>query len=181
MIFAESAPAVPSSTTRSNRPVVRCFSGVQRKQIRRRFHGMGFVVPTKERGSIIAGSFSSHKYPHRAPAGWALLRIFVGGARATGFDRSAGRRAFCVRYSTNSGRCSILKGRTVGGRNLEVASGMPQYHLGHLDRLAQLNAAVDREPTWRFVATRLPASGCRTVYHTGEEAAEKGGKVVRIG
>ena len=51
-------------------------------QIGRTFKGMGFVVPTKEKGSIIAGSFSSHKYPHRAPAGYTLLRIFVGGARA---------------------------------------------------------------------------------------------------
>ena len=43
--------------------------------------GMGAVVPAVERSPILAVSFSSRKYPHRAPEGKTLLRVFVGGAR----------------------------------------------------------------------------------------------------
>ena len=41
--------------------------------------GMGAVVPSIENSPILACSFSSQKYPHRAPAGKTLLRVFVGG------------------------------------------------------------------------------------------------------
>ena len=37
---------------------------------------------SSEGNGVIAGSFSSFKYPTRAPEGTTLLRVFVGGARA---------------------------------------------------------------------------------------------------
>ena len=49
--------------------------------------GMGFVVPTPEGNGVIAGSFSSHKYPTRAPEGKTLLRS-SSAARAAGNGRS---------------------------------------------------------------------------------------------
>ena len=53
----------------------------RRRQIRHKLDGMGFVVPAVERSPVLACSFSSQKYAHRAPEGTELLRIFVGGAR----------------------------------------------------------------------------------------------------
>ncbi|RLA84039.1 MAG: protoporphyrinogen oxidase [Deltaproteobacteria bacterium] len=42
--------------------------------------GHGFVVPRKEGLRIRAVSFSSEKFPARAPEGTVLLRVFLGGA-----------------------------------------------------------------------------------------------------
>jgi len=42
----------------------------------------GFVVPSVERRSILAATFSSVKWPGRAPDGQVLLRVFIGGANA---------------------------------------------------------------------------------------------------
>ena len=42
--------------------------------------GFGFVVPRVERRALLACTFSSVKYPGRAPEGMALLRGFLGGA-----------------------------------------------------------------------------------------------------
>jgi oxygen-dependent protoporphyrinogen oxidase len=42
--------------------------------------GFGFVVPFVERRATLACTFSSVKFAGRAPAGYALLRAFVGGA-----------------------------------------------------------------------------------------------------
>src|SRR5438552_2902146 len=46
--------------------------------------GFGFVVPQTERRPVIACTFSSVKYPGRAPEGGALLRVFLGGAMNEG-------------------------------------------------------------------------------------------------
>jgi oxygen-dependent protoporphyrinogen oxidase len=40
----------------------------------------GFVVPAVERRTVLACTFVHRKYAGRAPAGWAHLRAFVGGA-----------------------------------------------------------------------------------------------------
>jgi protoporphyrinogen/coproporphyrinogen III oxidase len=43
--------------------------------------GSGFVVPRREAAGILAGSWLSSKWPHRAPEGRVLMRTFIGGAR----------------------------------------------------------------------------------------------------
>lgn len=53
----------------------------RRSSITHPLNGSGFVVPKKEATGILAGSWLSSKWPHRAPAGHALLRTFLGGAR----------------------------------------------------------------------------------------------------
>ncbi|HEV3155472.1 MAG TPA: protoporphyrinogen oxidase [Candidatus Baltobacteraceae bacterium] len=40
----------------------------------------GFIVPFVERRGIVAATIVSQKYPQRAPDGWAVLRVFCGGA-----------------------------------------------------------------------------------------------------
>jgi oxygen-dependent protoporphyrinogen oxidase len=52
----------------------------RREQIRHPLAGSGYVVPRPERRVLMAASWVSSKWPHRAPAGYALLRGFVGGA-----------------------------------------------------------------------------------------------------
>ena len=52
-----------------------------RDAVRHNLRGTGFVVPRAEGISITAGAWISSKWPYRAPAGQALLRAFLGGAR----------------------------------------------------------------------------------------------------
>jgi oxygen-dependent protoporphyrinogen oxidase len=51
-----------------------------RDQIQHPLDGFGVVVPAIEGRSILAVSFSSIKFPSRAPAGTVLMRVFIGGA-----------------------------------------------------------------------------------------------------
>ncbi|MFQ5702310.1 MAG: protoporphyrinogen oxidase, partial [Acidobacteriota bacterium] len=46
--------------------------------IRHRLDGFGFVVPAKERLSIVGCTFAHRKYPGRAPRGVACIRVFWG-------------------------------------------------------------------------------------------------------
>ena len=43
--------------------------------------GFGFVVPRRESCRLLAFTWSSKKFDHRAPAGYQLVRVFVGGSR----------------------------------------------------------------------------------------------------
>ncbi|PYO58792.1 MAG: protoporphyrinogen oxidase, partial [Candidatus Rokuibacteriota bacterium] len=56
----------------------------RRADIAHPLDGFGFVVPHVERRPIVACTFSSVKYPGRAPAGHVLLRVFLGGALSEG-------------------------------------------------------------------------------------------------
>lgn len=53
----------------------------KRGQVKHPLNGSGFVVPDVEKLGILAASWLSSKWPHRAPEGHVLLRTFAGGAR----------------------------------------------------------------------------------------------------
>ena len=55
--------------------------GYDVRQVGHPLDGMGAVVPAIECSPILAISFSSRKYAHRAQESKTLLRVFVGGAR----------------------------------------------------------------------------------------------------
>src|SRR5262249_11299300 len=52
-----------------------------REQVAHPLNGSGFVVPRTEANGILAASWLSSKWPHRAPTGCVLMRTFLGGAR----------------------------------------------------------------------------------------------------
>ena len=42
--------------------------------------GYGYVIPRREGRRALACTWTSTKFPHRAPDGFALIRVFVGRA-----------------------------------------------------------------------------------------------------
>ena len=53
--------------------------GYRRDDVPHPLDGFGFVVPRTEGRALLAGTFSSVKYPGRAPEGHVLIRGFLGG------------------------------------------------------------------------------------------------------
>jgi oxygen-dependent protoporphyrinogen oxidase len=53
----------------------------KRGDVKHPLNGSGFVVPKVEKTGIMAASWLSSKWPHRAPDHIALMRAFLGGAR----------------------------------------------------------------------------------------------------
>src|SRR5207248_3907866 len=56
------------------------ISGHKLADIRHPLDAFGLVVPAIEKRKILAVSFTSRKFPDRAPTGSVQLRTFVGGA-----------------------------------------------------------------------------------------------------
>jgi len=62
-------------------PVISIFLGVNREDIGHKLDGFGFLIPSKEKRKILGCLWTSCLFRNRAPAGFAALNAFVGGAR----------------------------------------------------------------------------------------------------
>jgi oxygen-dependent protoporphyrinogen oxidase len=56
------------------------FLAYKRDQVKRELDATGFIVPRSSGRKILAGTWVSSKWHHRAPAGHVLMRAFFGGA-----------------------------------------------------------------------------------------------------
>jgi oxygen-dependent protoporphyrinogen oxidase len=109
-------------------------------------NGSGFVVPRVENTGILAGSWLSSKWPHRAPDDdHALLRTFVGGARdPKALEQSD---AELVALSLRALQPLVgLRGDPLFTRVYRFDRGNAQHEVGHLQRLAAIEAALARHP-----------------------------------
>jgi oxygen-dependent protoporphyrinogen oxidase len=143
----------------------------RRADIRHPLDGFGFVVPQVERRPIIAGSFSSVKYPGRAPAGHALLRVFMGGA----LNESALEAEDAGLVETARAQLGELLGVTGAPLFTRVARyprAMPQYHVGHAARAEAIELAVARHPCLRLAGGAYRGVGIADCVRSGEGAAE---------
>jgi len=107
--------------------------------------GFGFIVPRIEGRDLIAATWTSLKWPHRAPPDQMLVRCYVGGVgREAILQLDDDQLVARVRAEL-----SAISGITAAPAYVEVNrwwKAMPQYTLGHIDRLTQLEAALSRYP-----------------------------------
>jgi oxygen-dependent protoporphyrinogen oxidase len=132
----------------------------------------GFVVPAIERRKIMACTFSSLKYPGRAPEGYVLLRAFVGGSLQPHlFQDDDVTMVKNVRAELAS-----LLGVTAEpffSRLWRHPDSMPQYLVGHDARIKRIEAALDRFPSLALAGSTYHGVGISDCVHSGEEAAQK--------
>lgn len=105
------------------------------EDIQRPLDANGFLVPKVENKNLMALTWTTSKWPHRAPEGYIMLRAFVGGA----FNQD-------LVSLTDDEIISLVKKdlRDIMGieadpikvRVTRWPKSMPQYTLGHLDRVA---------------------------------------------
>ena len=108
--------------------------------------GSGFVVPRVENTGLLAASWLSSKWPHRAPDDdHVLLRTFVGGARdPRALDCSDDE---LVRLSMGALQPLIgVRGQPLFARVYRWDRGNAQHEVGHLDRVAAIDRALARHP-----------------------------------
>lgn len=138
--------------------------------IREPLNAFGLVIPTIEKRDLLAVSFASQKFPGRAPAGRVLLRSFLGGAlRPEMIDRSddelreiVGRELRSILGVSGPPEFSIVT---------RYERAMPQYHLGHLDRVRGIEAAVAGLPGLELTGSAYRGVGIPDVVADAERAA----------
>lgn len=145
---------------------------VDEKQIGRPVSGFGFVVPEIENRKILAGSFSSAKFPGRAPEGKVIIRVFVGGACHPELaDLSDDEMKQVVLKEL--GELIGLSGEPEKFLVTRWMGKMPQYHLGHLDRVATLEEEAARLPGFELAGNAYRGVGVPQCIQSGEQAAKR--------
>lgn len=142
-----------------------------REQIRHPLDGFGFVVPTVERRRILAGSFSSVKFAGRAPAGYRLLRTFVGGAlqpELAELDDAPLTQLVLEELDSLLG----IQGQPQFTEIVRWQNAMPQYHLGHRERVARIEQLAGTLPRFQLAGNAYRGVGVPQCIASGDRAAE---------
>lgn len=130
----------------------------------------GLVIPAIEKRKVLAVSFGSRKFAERAPAGKILLRTFVGGAMQPDlFQHDDDQLKQIVQQELQQ----ILGFR--GTPEFEIVArykrAMPQYHLGHVDRVDEIFKHVDKQSGLAIAGNAYRGVGIPDCVHSGEQAA----------
>jgi oxygen-dependent protoporphyrinogen oxidase len=146
--------------------------GWRRADIPHPLDGFGFVVPQVERRPIIACTFSSVKYPGRAPDGFALLRVFVGGAlNEAALDSDDETLTRVARAEL--GELLGIQAPPLFSRVSRYPRAMPQYHVGHLARVDAIEGCLRRHPGLALVGGAYRGVGIADCIRSGEDAAAR--------
>ncbi len=143
----------------------------RRDQIKHPLDGFGVVVPAIEGRPILAVSFLSVKFPGRAPAGTVLLRVFIGGATQPElFDLDDSAIGDLV--NSQLGDLIGASGEPVFRRIWRHPRSMPQYILGHLDRVEAIRRKMSRHPRLYLTGIAFDGVGIPDCIHAAEMTAE---------
>jgi len=129
-------------------------------------------VPAIENRRILAGSFASRKFPSRAPDGRVLLRVFLGGALQPELNDLADD---AIQQIVREELTALvgLSGEPEFWKIARWSGMMPQYHVGHLDLVWQIEERATAIPHFALAGNAYRGVGIPFCVHSGEQAAER--------
>ena len=138
--------------------------------IPRPLNGYGYIIPRAEGRSILACTWTSTKFPHRAPEGYGLIRAFIGRA---GLDDVINAPDEDLLQMVRDELREVL-GITAAPllhRIFRWPKAMPQYTIGHLDRLAVIDRRLADHPGLFVAGNAYGGIGLPDCIASGEQAA----------
>jgi oxygen-dependent protoporphyrinogen oxidase len=132
--------------------------------------GYGYVVPRADGGDVLACTWSSQKWEGRAPEDRVLLRVYAG--RYGGRDLTQDADDALVALAQDEVAFLGLTADPVLTRVHRWPQGMPQYVLGHPERLARIDQALGAHPGLAVAGGAYQGVGIPDCIQSGELAAE---------
>ncbi|MCA9101846.1 MAG: protoporphyrinogen oxidase, partial [Planctomycetales bacterium] len=145
-----------------------------RDQIAHPLDGFGFVVPEVERRPILAASFTSVKFTDRAPADGALVRVFLGGACHPEYLDYGEDRLREIAWQ-QLGELLGVSGAPRDHRVTVWRHAMPQYHVGHVERVARINERLATHSGLALAGNAYTGVGIPQCIASAQQAAGKVG------
>ena len=131
----------------------------------------GLVIPLVERRRILATSFTSRKFARRAPDGSILLRTFVGGAMQSELLQAPDEDIAAMVHE----ELTDILGMRQPPQFSEVVryqQAMPQYHLGHLERVDRIETLIAGTPGLHVAGSAYRGVGIPDSIASGRAAAD---------
>ncbi|MFZ5821782.1 MAG: protoporphyrinogen oxidase [Chloroflexota bacterium] len=138
--------------------------------------GYGYVIPRREGRRALACTWTSTKFPHRAPEGYVLLRVFVGRAGQelpSPSGRGAGGEGELLDLARQELDQTLgITAEPLVSRVFTWENAMPQYNLGHPEKLAHIEAALQNHPGLALAGNGYRGIGIPDCIHSGEMAVD---------
>lgn len=134
--------------------------------------GYGFIVPRKEKRKIMACTWTSSKFAHRAPPGSALLRVFLGDKHYPDWLTMNDEDIYAV---------VLEELRDIMGLDASPAlkklyrweKSMPQYVVGHEERILDIDKVVESYPGLFLTGSAYKGIGIGDCIRNAELTAQK--------
>ncbi len=133
--------------------------------------GSGYLVPAAEGRTTKAVTFTSRKWAHY-PDGRAVVRASVGRhGEARDLQRGDEELVRLIRAELEAAVGPVP--RTLDSRVVRWGGGLPQYAVGHLERVRRVREAVGRHPGLAVAGAAYDGVGVPAVARSGREAAQQ--------
>ncbi|MFA5140628.1 MAG: protoporphyrinogen oxidase [Elusimicrobiota bacterium] len=134
--------------------------------------GHGFVLDRRERRRLLAATFSSSKFPGRAPEDKTVIRCFLGGAGRE--HMVSGPDQGIIASAMHEMRSLLgLSKDPVDARVYRWPEANPQYNVGHEARLRRIAEGLVRHPGLVLAGSSYRGVGLPECIRSGREAAKK--------
>ncbi|MDF1521981.1 MAG: protoporphyrinogen oxidase [Trueperaceae bacterium] len=154
--------------------------GYDRIDVARPLDGFGFLVPRGEGVRSLGVLWSSSTFPDQAPPGKVALRAIAGGTLDPGFVALSDEEALAaVRRDLERTMGIVAEPESV--RIVRWPRGIPQFTLGHRERIASAREALARRwPRLALAGNYLDGVGLNDVVRSARAAAERLAGVPRV-
>jgi oxygen-dependent protoporphyrinogen oxidase len=136
------------------------------EDVEHRLNGFGFVVPAREGMTMLGCTFAHRKYAGRVPDGFVMLRAFHGGSSAPLSDGD-----LVEATQRDLGRLLGIKGEPLLSHITRYPESLPQYGLGHLDLVDEIDERVAAYPGLALAGNAYRGIGVPDCVRSGEAAA----------
>lgn len=184
VIIATPAPAAAQLLSTFDVPISQSLAAIthsstatvsyawKRGEIAHALDAYGFVVPQSEQRGLMACTWSSQKWEHRTPAGYALIRVFFGGHGDPGVVDRADEQLVSEGLTELRALMGIEAKPTLS-RVARQHFAMPQYTVGHLKRARVIEALLASHRGLALAGNALHGVGIPDAVREGEQAAER--------
>lgn len=146
--------------------------GFKKKDVTHPLNGFGFVVPKTEGRKIMAATWTSVKFKYRAPEDCVLIRSFVGGSKGAALVELDDREMLAMVRAELKETMGITA-EPVIARVYRWFNSMPQYTIGHEERVAWIEERLKSHPGLYLTGSAYHGIGIPDSIRTGEVTAKK--------
>jgi len=121
--------------------------------------GLGFLAAPNEGTRVLGAVWNSVFMPDRCPEGEALVTAFLGGANDPSTAQCGDEEVASIAHRDLARVMHISQGKPNVVAGFRWSNSIPQYALGHEQRIARIRAAVDRVVNLHLIGNFLAGPG----------------------
>ncbi len=146
--------------------------GFRAEEIGIDMNAFGVLCPQVENRALLAATYSSTKWPGRAPEGKVLMRGFIGGPQNQAIMEKSDEELAAIVLAEMRDILGIT-GEPLFSRVYRWHLGMPQYTMGHIGRVELIESRSSAIPGFALAGGSYRGVGIPNCIESGERGVTK--------